>query len=374
MSMRVSAHHGIEGYAAVRDAWQALEPYACEFANHPNWIEGLSCTGSHLFPDIVWLRVDDEHGPVAATVLLLREQRTFGMALRVLEVPSRYGLLHADALVRRDASLPAVASLLLGAPVFKGRPCHVLRAEALRGTSTWLAMIQAMPIRQVEPSGQVSLFDTTLSAEAWHERVPAKLRAQNRKARTKAEQAGRFEIREFRTADEVAAGVDLFVSIEARSGKGPSTLEASSGDRELLKTAMTEHARDERAFVRIIALDDKPIAADLSIVVGARLYGVKTTFDDAFAHLTPGKLLLAELVERLCGDSAIDALDMLVHQPHLERWATIQEPLYNARVFRTAGAERLASAMRWLSDAGSRWSGRDRPAPTTDESANEPAH
>ena len=97
--------------------------------------------------------------------------------------------------------------------------------------------------------------------------------------------------------------------------------------------AASFHATDRLRLSRI-ALDGRPVAFDMSLLHGSRLYLLKTGYDESFGHLTPGLVLRLSIVER-CFELGLEAHELLGDDADWKRkFATDGRQLYRFRASR----------------------------------------
>lgn len=131
------------------------------------------------------------------------------------------------------------------------------------------------------------------------DRLPAKLRYDLKRARTRAGRDGEVRVHALApTPADVDESFDLFMRIEASGwkGRGGSALVA----RPRLQAFFRLYARlmAESGLLRVFVLHvaDAPVAAQLGVEVFERLWILKTAYDESMARCSPGFLLNAEAI------------------------------------------------------------------------------
>src|SRR5690606_5349226 len=98
------------------------------------------------------------------------------------------------------------------------------------------------------------------------------LRASLRKARNRFEREGKPTVTTATAPDEVGAGFDEYLDIEASGWKGEAgALVNRRAEQGLLRSFLLAEAGLGRAEVRTLRLDDRPVAAQLATVTGRTL-------------------------------------------------------------------------------------------------------
>jgi CelD/BcsL family acetyltransferase involved in cellulose biosynthesis len=74
---------------------------------------------------------------------------------------------------------------------------------------------------------------------------------------------------------------------------------------------------------------------------------MKITYDESLQHLSPGNLLMAELISKACDDQTIARIDCVEHASWHHRWSTITEPMFRLVAFNPRSATGLAAEVAW---------------------------
>ena len=210
---------------------------------------------------------------------------------------------------------------------------HHVQLTGVRRKSAWLRARGALV--RTEPGGGVTVADLPGDRDTWWANAPKNLRATIRKRRAKARRRGELVVTTATSVPDVAAAFDRFVAMESMSWKAASgyTLAQQPAVSDGLRSFVTAAAPFQRARIRILHVGELEAAFQVEAVVGSTLFMLKTAYDESIAELSPGQLLMAEIVETACDDPAIDRLDYCVAQPWQQHWGMRLEPTYEVDVF-----------------------------------------
>lgn len=132
------------------------------------------------------------------------------------------------------------------------------------------------------------------------------LRQQVRKRQRGLEQEGGVAFRSVRGGPALDADLEAFLALEASGWKGRShTAIVSQPSTERLYREFA-HVAAQAGWLRlgILELDGVPIAASYDCVLAGNAYLLKTTFSEPHAPLSPGLVLLAEVLGSLIEEGA----------------------------------------------------------------------
>jgi len=317
----------IDGFGGVRWAWQELGANARYFFQTPEWMELVA---AWVEDDLAWGAVIDSGRPVAVSVLRHARKGPAGLGPKVLsEVRVADKWSFTDCLL--DAKIDGSNAVELDEVVGASGAWDVLWLGDLRAGSPWLALAVGRARVREEPVGGVGILDTPLGADAWWRMLPKNMRDSIRKARRRIEACGGSEIVSS-TGAELLAAYEEFVALEASGWKGAAgtALLQRSAARDLLRDYLCVAGT---AQVRSLRIGDRLAASQLTVRVGGSLVLLKVAYDEQLAHLSPGNVLMADLVEECCEDPAVDRIDCTVWQEWHQRWGMVREPTFRLVAF-----------------------------------------
>ncbi len=139
-----------------------------------------------------------------------------------------------------------------------------------------------------------------------------------RRLKRRLEKQGKLEYRVARQQDEVRAGIETFLALEASGWKGRER-SAMASDRYRAAFAREAAFRlAERDFCRIhsLHLDGRAIASLVVFVESGVAYTWKTAYDETLSACSPGTLLMIEVTRNHLEDPNIEATDSCAVPDH----------------------------------------------------------
>jgi CelD/BcsL family acetyltransferase involved in cellulose biosynthesis len=294
-----------------------------------------------------------ENGTTAHAIIPLHfwVERKFGLPVRRVQPLNSVFCLHLELLTDLD-STQILAQLLT---FLEGRDYgwSALHLNSLiDGGATARAAVEQARLRRLsveQEGGNNSPFlEINSDWETFLRSKSANFRSNLKRKTRKIREAASVGIRFIADPEEVAVALRDIEIVERGSWK------ASAG------TAITSRKWEERFYsvladrfshagqllVTLLTLDGKPVAHDLTIMGGGRAYCLKTSFDGAYAELSPGMVLRAELMHRLF-ESGIREYDFLGNNERYKlEWTDTVRRSISIRVFNTRTAAGLVLALR----------------------------
>jgi CelD/BcsL family acetyltransferase involved in cellulose biosynthesis len=270
---------------------------------------------------LVMVRADDA-GPLIGVMPLAPAVKYGRLPLRHVTGWAHPNHFHGAPLVRAGMELlfwsillgwcdaaPWASTLLHVPRLTEDGPLHCALIEVVRGRGG-----EAETVHREERA----LLDSDLSAEAyWDEAVRAKKRKELRRQANRLAEQGAVSFRRWQPGAAVEPWIDAFLDLEARGWKGRAgSALASHGDTEAWFRAIVAVAADAgKLDMRLLALDDRPLAMLINFLSPPGGFSFKTAFDEDFARFSPGVLLQQANLD-LLGDDRIDWVDSCAAPGH----------------------------------------------------------
>lgn len=148
--------------------------------------------------------------------------------------------------------------------------------------------------------------------------IDGKKRKELRRQRKRLADGGTVTFIETIEAPAIARALDDFLDLEARGWKGRAgTAARCQGEiGRFVEKAVTALARDGKARISRLCVNDQAIAALVTLYSGAAAWCWKIAYDESRARWSPGVQLLIEVTERLLGDSRVERADSCATPDH----------------------------------------------------------
>ncbi len=337
------SQNSIVGFEDVRWAWQELSRHARYFFQYSEWLEVIAILCSE---DVVWNVVVDSRRPTAVSVLRKFRLGSTLIGLNGLgDVRARDVWMYpfTDCLVDRatiDNHRINLNDLLNGSTKW-----HILRLTHLRVDSPWLEVGGGKAHVREEVGGGVGILDTRQKAEDWSRVLPKNMRDTIRKARRRIESIGELKFT-VATRQEIPAAFERFIALEASGWKGTQgTSILQQPEWCGLLGRYLEVSSDTQ--IGSLFIGDRIAASQLSVVVGSSLVLLKVAYDEQLSHLSPGNVLMANLVKECYENPAIDRIDCTVWQDWHQRWGMEREPTYELLAFNRRTIQGAMAEIAW---------------------------
>jgi CelD/BcsL family acetyltransferase involved in cellulose biosynthesis len=246
--------------------------------------------------------------------------RAFKIPLPALVSAHPYGTL-CTPLLDRDRAQPALASLMQAARE-AGARALILREMSLEGDA--MRMLAEVALRaglrpRVLQSHRRACLDAAAEPEnLLREALGRKKLKDLRRQQHRLNEHGpvRFEVA--RSPQEVAAAIEVFLTLEASGWKGKrgTALLQVAGDAAFIRRAVVSLADKRQCEVVTLSSGDTAVAAGIVLRQADRAFFFKLGVDERFSKYSPGVQLTLELTRHLCADPEITSADSTASPDH----------------------------------------------------------
>jgi CelD/BcsL family acetyltransferase involved in cellulose biosynthesis len=334
-----SGQTAVGGFENIRWAWQQLDVDARYYFQSLAWMDRIATL---VEEDVVWDVVMQAGQPAAVSFVRRSRRGRAGIRLRILsEVRvGDMGYPFTDSLL--GATTPDVD---LDDLLRVGGAWDVVNITSRRIGSPWVELAASMGWAKEEPEGGVGILDTRSGAEEWRRSLPKNMRDSVRKSRGRIAASGGTEV-VVSTAAELPAAYERFVELEASGWKGAEGTALSQ--RPVWRDVLGDYLRTtDTAQVRSLVVGGRLVASQVCVTFGRTLVLMKVAYDEQLGRLSPGNVLMADLVEACCESPEIDRIDCLVWQDWHQRWGMVREPTYRIFAFNQHSLRGRAAAVAW---------------------------
>lgn len=314
---------GREGLESLERAWQSIPTESVSsFLHFPEWYTAHYDRSGD--PIVVIGRRFEEI--VFAGVFELSIVKQAGFSLRILNLayPNEMGV--SDLLCVRGC--PPLVELQL-ALKRAGLRYHLLRYWGVSAQSNAFGMIKDDSSATIKLSHFSKYIDLRNGADAFFSQFSKKFARNLKRKRNKAQAIDELSLRRF-YGDEAEEAYHEFLRIEDSGWKGRSAT-------SILKQPEKKRFYD-RLFcayrtagvinINLLYLGDVCIAGQFAVLCGRTLSLLKIAFNEEYASISPGDLILEELITLDRQHSDVDFLSFVTGVNWIDKWNPLTEPVY----------------------------------------------
>ncbi len=322
-------------YDSWLETWNALADTEKDALTHPAWLTAwLHATAQR----------DQAEGRDQRLALVRREARVLTAVpfeVRPLAATvNRYcALVHSHAGVLGGASLAIHSDMLieLVEALFRtdvpgaGRPLYVRFEQVDEGN----LLLYRAPRRHVHLVQHRSVLDTRRTHPELIAGLSRNFQSSLRKARNKLARHGDVVVEHVADPGALAAAWARFVQVDVRSWKhrAGTDLGSDATMRRFLEIALGRLGREQVACVSMLRVGDMYVGGQLALRFGRTLHVVKTTYDEGFAAMAPGNVVLNDTLRCACEDPEIDEVSLVTSLEWHDKWRPRKDSSYEVNLF-----------------------------------------
>jgi CelD/BcsL family acetyltransferase involved in cellulose biosynthesis len=356
---------GAAGLAAIREDWKSVTRALNKprFFHLYEWYESYLNTLSDS--PVYFVLARRKGAPVGVIPLSISPQRLAGTKLRALSLPHHPHMLLCDAsLTNEGADHITMRELIKYLRRQRRLEWDVLFFPNLLEDSGLLSALNAGPpaLRILEPQTRCNYLPC-FQPDELAARFSQNFRGNLRKARNKLAKLNRVEFISTRSRPEIDLALDEFLAVEASGWKGAAgERSAINLDGRVLgfyQSLTGNFSRIGACEINLLRAEGRCIAGQFCLITGDTSYILKIGYDESYAQIAPGNMLLEHTIHRYLREGAIKHVNLVTDTPWHSCWRPQSYAVSRAWVFNITSAGLTAYSLlhaKWpLSCAYKQW-------------------
>lgn len=186
----------------------------------------------------------------------------------------------------------------------------------------------------LQPAGRNPLITLQDGWDAFYSSRSRRLKKGNNLIANHLNKAGAPVVRQFTNKPDVATLLAAITEISARSWKTTTGMSLEhSGPRSFI-TCLSRHAAEHGWLSAwLLNLNDKPVAMEYQLIYQGSVHALRSDFDEAYGHLSPGTYLNWKQLEQLFGMGLATYYMGPGDNAYKYRWTETGEPLCRFRAY-----------------------------------------
>lgn len=330
----------LEDVSRLRDDWlrlaQALD--SSGFFHSPDWHESyLRSFGMGAGDSCVVRAIRD--GQTRAVMPLCASRRTLaGVAVRSLELPHNTHMLLCDAPIARGESRPEVLRELMRF-LRRASPFRwdvLLLPNLPDGACLHDAIVSGVEMSVVREQGRCDILPCGGYAEML-KGFSKNFRGNLRKARNKLNAATEVHFESTRDPRALRDALTAFLDLEASGWKGDrgtrSAVKFDCTTSRFYEALCETFSRSGACEINLLRVGGRPVAAQFCLLAGRVSYMLKIAYDESFAPLAPGNMLLEHTMQRYERSGEVHAVNLVTDADWHASWKPRSIGVSSAWVF-----------------------------------------
>ena len=341
------------------DWWTLARQVGSHFLHYPCWYQA-QLLAYPVAEQVFFVGVYDNHGlaaviPLQATQLKVKSVSIPGLTLFY---PNEMGV--ADITTR--IPLAPVRPLIYRQLRRQGAKFWFIKYHSLLASSHCLASGLFSTADVCKPSHTSKYLSIADGEENFYQHRNKKLRRNIRQKQGYANQTGELQVKSITTPEKLPEAYRIFLDLEASGWKGEqnSSIQQQSNKRHYYDHLFAGYSQEQQLIINLLYVGEHCIAGQFGVLCGRTLYLLKIAYDEDYSHLSPGYLLIHELItdDQRC----YDKLSFVTGISWADRWYPEIDQVWVGYDFTRAWLNRLG---RRLLDVKNR---RQKPVATATDS------
>ena len=338
----LTLYRGRMGLASLQANWLRLADTLSHkrFFHHYSWYRSYLDSLEENPDSVFFLLATRGDMPAAVFPLKQKVLKFSGLNLRCLEVPLHPHMNLGDFIFEKNADNARLVGLVVRhLQRLSGVAWDLIQAPSALGDSAAGYALEKAPVSLsvTTLTGQSNQLDCRLPNEQLEGNFKGNFRRNLHRQQRRAHQMGKLEFHSYTDVGEIRRYFPEFLRVEASGWKGVhGTNTAISCDpsvRAFYQQVIDEFGSSGECRLNLLSLNQKCIAGQLCLFVDHIPYILKIGFDEAYAEIAPGNLVMGEMIRQCAEDAGIETISFVTGREWNFNWGATSMPVYRHRIF-----------------------------------------
>lgn len=321
MKVAIKVFEGRDGFYQICDDWLALsEKCATHFLHYPFWYGAELESYDDKHPDVYFVAVYNSDLLVAVIPLekVVLKKGKFSCQILELFYFNEMGacdITASESFLGSAIDLSGEIQKLTGfLPVFKG--------QSVSEKSIFEKAVASFGQGFSDISHYSKYIDFSSGGVDFWASYNSKFRRNLKRKLSKASALGEIKLVSESDASKLQEAFKVFLNIEGSGWKGRENSSiAAQPDKENYYQYLLDHfGAKGMCRINLLYLSNKCIAAQFTLIVGKTLHLLKIGYDESYAEISPGHILLEKLVNYGLETSQFEKISFVTGVTWIDRW------------------------------------------------------
>ena len=340
MELHTRILKGVAGMDSLRNQWEDLHSY-CDLWSRFEWYHAYVTNLAVDSESIYFIQVIAGEKTIAIVPAEISRQEIKPLGnLKVLCLAFHSHIPLMDFPLNPHVDPAMVVEQLLKA--FQDLPVHwdVIRWSRVMDSSNAIHVARSASYHSIfiRSSVPCNFIDTSNSFEELFNNLSSKQRNNLKASRKRLSKTADWQVTKSASEVDFVPSYEAFLRIESSGWKGESGegtgIQMNSGTLKFYASLLRQINPDFVPEVILLKCGPQAIAGQFMIRTHGIMYGIKMGYDECYAKLSPGKILMEEILRSACDSTAIKGVNCVSNALWSHQWKPKQEETFDVIVFR----------------------------------------
>ncbi|MEW6109466.1 MAG: GNAT family N-acetyltransferase [Nitrospirota bacterium] len=318
LNISIKMFQGKEGLSVIKDDWRHVTNSMGDkrFYHLHHWYESYINTIESDEAAVYFFLIYRGNRPIAVFPLKRVKKKLFGIMFNALEIPDHPHIDLSDFIFEKaDENAGLLTSLINYLNKKSLIDWDVILLPHLLEESPVFHSFTVPPYPFViyEPAGRCD-YITCSPNEKTYSKLSKNFRGNLRKARNKLFREKEVEFVSARKGAELFRCFEEFLDVESSGWKGEkgtkTAIKHSSGSVEFYRQLLEKYSENNGCEINLLKIHGECIAGQFCLLVDDTIYILKIGYNEKYAQLAPGNMLLEKLIQRASNDEKIKYINL----------------------------------------------------------------
>ena len=335
-------HRGAQGFAGLRETWRQIENSLVgkRFFHLYPWYRAYLEHLEHDPDSVMFCVMSRGSSPVAIFPLKSTTRKVCGIPLRILQIPTHDHIDLSDFIfAKTDDNATLLKELVRQLRVTPGVAWDMIYIPGgLEDSKVAYALQHAPP-----PLWRTALVykSNYVNCATSYDEVAAgfdgRFRRNVRRLSRRAREMGKIQFHSYRSVEDINRHFHELLSVEAAGWKGDggtnTAIACDEKAERFYKSLVEGFGASGQCMLNLMLLNDKCIAGQLCLLVEGTVYILKIGFDEAYAAIAPGNLIMEQLFLECAEDKQISTISFVTGKDWNYLWGAKSLRVYDHQIF-----------------------------------------
>jgi hypothetical protein len=341
-SVQIKIYRGLEGFNKIENDWNCIvdELNQKSLFHMPQWYKSYINASDDKCANLNFFVMYREEYPIAIFPLETFEKTLWKtrMKLRGLKIPQPWETPFGDFIYEKEeVNKPIINILLNNIESYLGHKWDYIELpeSIFEDSSIWFSLKDDRSALIHSQKQGNCYYLQAKSYEEVKKKFSRNFKKSLRNARNRLNCLGNVEFLFLRAKDDVNWALQDLIKLEGSGWKGKegTSIKDNQSSIKFFKELRVNFSESEQFEIELLRINNKCIAGLLCIFIDDTAYAMKVGYDEKYSYVSPGVLLLDEVIKRYSNDTTVKTINFMSGYATAERWRPLPMDVFNILIY-----------------------------------------
>lgn len=321
MPITIQAFQGKQGLSQLKPDWINLaNRCATHFLHYPFWYEAELQVNESQHPKVYFFAIYEAEQLIAVIPLEQTQRKIGPLSLKTIELFYENEMGVCDIL--SETSLAHYHKDIIKKIKITFPHGHIIRSQSIPENSSFFKSSINFGRKYGKHSHESKYLSFPTGKEDFWASYNSKFRRNLKRKINKASGQGELRLECIAAPSELISAFDTFLAVENSGWKGrdKTSIYAQPKKKQYYQILLEEYGKKGLCQINLLYLNEQCIAAQFSIVIANTLHLLKIGYNEDYADISPGDIILEKLIDHGCDTGKYNTISFVTGVSWIDRW------------------------------------------------------